>query len=195
MNRPRWNVAVLDEDARSRLALSQAIDGAGGVMASVAHSIEAAVGVLARTKPDVAILALAAGRADRAEVAEAVIAAASCPVILYMDQIDEVVLRRASAAGAMGFLLKPLRFTDLAPTLDLAVARFKDIHRLREQLADRKVIERAKGLLMARIGFSENQAFQLLRRTAMNRRLSLVDGLAARNAHAVPARNGKAANG
>jgi response regulator NasT len=215
MNRPRWNVVVLDEGLRSQLALSEAIELAGGVVTKVADRIEDAVRVISRAKPDVTILAMGEGETDGAEMAEAVTAAVSCPVVLYTNQIPDTVLRRASAAGAMGFLLKPLRTGDIAPTLDLAIARFKDMHRLRQQLADRKMIERAKGLLMARVGLSENQAFQMLRRTAMNRRLpmshiarsvilaesawdsgrSRIDGPASPNLRAAPAGNGKAADG
>ncbi len=184
-------------------------------MTEVADHIEDAVAVVSRVKADVAVLAVDAGDGVGVGVAEVLTAAVSCPIVLHTNQLGDAVLRRASAAGAMGFLLKPLRPADIVPTLDLAIARFKDIHRLHQQLADRKVIERAKGLLMARIGLSENQAFQLLRRTAMNRRLpmshiaravimaesacdgrlSLIDGPVARSPRVATAGNGKAADG
>jgi AmiR/NasT family two-component response regulator len=173
MKRPRWNVAILDGDPRAEEALSEAIERAGGAVTTVADGIEDAIGVVFRTNPDVTVLAVGPGAQDGVEVAEGLTAAVACAVVLHTSRMDDAVLRRASAAGAMGFLSKPLRTADLVPTLDLAIARFKDIQRLRQQLADRKVIERAKGLLMARMGLSENQAFQLLRRTAMNRRLPM----------------------
>jgi response regulator NasT len=75
----------------------------------------------------------------------------------------------------MGFLLKPLRAAEVAPVLDLAIARFADIQDLRRTLASRKLIERAKGLLMKRRGLDEDDAFRLLRTTAMNQRRPMAE--------------------
>jgi two-component system, response regulator PdtaR len=75
----------------------------------------------------------------------------------------------------MGFLLKPLRPAEVAPVLDLALARFEDNRQLRQSLEGRKVIERAKGTLMARLGLTEDEAFRRLRRAAMDSRRPMVD--------------------
>jgi len=75
----------------------------------------------------------------------------------------------------MAFLLKPLRPAELAPALDLAVARFSEARALKQRLADRKIIERAKGALMARYALSENDAFHRLRRAAMDSRRPMVE--------------------
>ena len=75
----------------------------------------------------------------------------------------------------MAYLLKPLRPAELAPALDLAVARFGEVKSLRARLDERKVIERAKGALMRRYGLSEEDAFQRLRRAAMDSRRSMAE--------------------
>jgi response regulator NasT len=75
----------------------------------------------------------------------------------------------------MGFLLKPLRPAELAPALDLAIARFEETRQLKQSLEGRKVIERAKGTLMARLGLTEDEAFRRLRRAAMDSRRPMVD--------------------
>jgi response regulator NasT len=75
----------------------------------------------------------------------------------------------------MAYLLKPLRPAELAPALDLAIARFAETRELRQTLEARKVIERAKGTLMARHGLTEEEAFHRLRRTAMDSRKPMVD--------------------
>jgi response regulator NasT len=75
----------------------------------------------------------------------------------------------------MAYLLKPLRPAELAPALDLAVARFRETRELRQSLEDRKVIERAKGRLMEKHALTEEQAFQRLRRTAMDNRRPMVE--------------------
>jgi len=75
----------------------------------------------------------------------------------------------------MAYLLKPLRPAELAPALDLAVARFREARDLRQSLEDRKVIERAKGRLMEREALTEEAAFRRLRRAAMDSRRSLAE--------------------
>jgi AmiR/NasT family two-component response regulator len=75
----------------------------------------------------------------------------------------------------MGFLLKPLRAPELVPALDLAVARFSETRQLKQSLEGRKIIERAKGTLMARLGLTEDEAFRRLRRAAMDSRRPMVD--------------------
>src|SRR3989442_13238085 len=75
----------------------------------------------------------------------------------------------------MAYLLKPLRPAELAPALDLAVARFAETRQLKQTLEDRKVIERAKGTLMARFGLTEDEAFKRLRRAAMDSRKPMGD--------------------
>jgi len=75
----------------------------------------------------------------------------------------------------MAYLLKPLRSAELAPALDLAIARFTENRQLRQTLEGRKVIERAKGTLMARLGLTEDEAFRRLRRAAMDSRKPMVE--------------------
>ena len=75
----------------------------------------------------------------------------------------------------MAYLLKPLRPAELAPALDVAIARFKEARQLRQTLEGRKVIERAKGSLMARFGLTEEDAFRRLRRAAMDSRKPMVE--------------------
>lgn len=75
----------------------------------------------------------------------------------------------------MACLVEPVRAAQVALTLDLALARFQEVQTLRQALADRKVIERAKGLVMARQGLTEDEAFRRLRSSAMERQRSLVD--------------------
>jgi two-component system, response regulator PdtaR len=75
----------------------------------------------------------------------------------------------------MAFLLKPLRPAELAPALDLAIARHREARALRQSLEDRKILEKAKGALMARFGLTEDVAFRRLRKAAMDSRRSMVD--------------------
>jgi response regulator NasT len=95
--------------------------------------------------------------------------------VLFTSHTDPDLVERARGAGIMAYLLKPLRPAELAPALDLAIARFKETRELRQNLEGRKVIERAKGTLMARYGLTEDEAFRRLRRAAMDSRRTMVD--------------------
>src|SRR5260370_31869129 len=111
---------------------------------------------------------------DGTDGAGEVIAGGSCPVVLFTSHTDDLLVERATAAGVMAYLLKPLRPAELAPALDLAVPRWQEARALRQRLDDRKAIERPKGTLMTRHGLSEDEAFNRLRRTAMDPRRPMV---------------------
>jgi len=171
MKNPRWRVAIVDDHPRSRSELSSAITAAGGVVAAQSAHAGEAVELIGRVRPDVAIFAVGLPDGDGVGAARAVMAAAPCPIVLFTSHRGDELIERARAAGVMGYLLKPLRPGELPPALDLAIARYGEIRR--QRLEARKLIERAKGLLMARQGLSEEEAFHALRRTAMNQRRSM----------------------
>jgi len=168
-----WRVAIVDDHERSRAALRAAVWAAGGEVAGEALRCADAAGLIGRTAPDVAIFAV--GLPDGDGIAAAAAVTATCPVVLFTSHTDAQLVERAREAGVMSFLLKPLRAAELAPVLDLAIARFKEARDLRQRLEDRKVIERAKGALMARYTLTEDEAFRRLRRAAMDSRRPMVD--------------------
>ena len=172
---PRWRVAILDDHERSRAALRAAIWAAGGEVVAEALRRADAVPLITRTSPDVAIFAVGLPDGDGIETAAHVVATADCPVVLFTSHTDALLVQRAREAGVMAYLLKPLRAAELAPALDLAIARIGENRRLRKTLEGRKFIERAKGTLMARFGLSEEDAFRRLRRAAMDSRKPMVD--------------------
>src|SRR5438034_8350228 len=171
----RWKVAILDDHERSRAALRAAIWAAGGEVVGEAYRAADALTFVQRTRPDVAIFAVGLPDGDGISVAAEVTAKAACPVVLFTSHTDEKLTERAREAGVMAYLLKPLRPAELAPALDLAVARFGETRQLKQTLEDRKVIERAKGTLMARFGLTEDEAFKRLRRAAMDSRKPMVE--------------------
>lgn len=171
----RWRVAIVDDHERSRAALRAAIWAAGGEVVGEASRCADALPLLARTSPDISIFAAGMPDGDGVEAAGQVIATADCPVVLLTSHTSAALVERATAAGIMAYLLKPLRPAELAPTLDLALARFRETRQLRETLEARKLIERAKGALMKRYRLSEEDAFRRLRRTAMDSRRPMVE--------------------
>jgi two-component system, response regulator PdtaR len=172
--RARWRVAIIDDHERSRSALRAAIWAAGGEVVGESVRCADALTMVRRAAPDVAICAVGLPDGDGAHAA-AQLTANDCPVVLFTSHTDEALVERARAAGIMAYLLKPLRPAELAPALDLAIARFAETRQLRQTLEDRKVIERAKGTLMARLGLNEDDAFKRLRRAAMDSRKPMVE--------------------
>lgn len=161
----RWRVVIVDDHERSRAALRAAIWAAGGEVAGETSRCADALPLVKRTGADLAIFAVGLPDGDGVD----------CPVVLFTSHTSPDLVERATAAGVMAYLLKPLRPAELAPTLDLALARFRETRQLRETLEGRKVIERAKGALMKRYGLSEEDAFRRLRRTAMDSRRPMVE--------------------
>jgi response regulator NasT len=172
--RTRWRVAIVDDHERSRSALRAAIWSAGGEVVGEAVRCADALPMIRRAEADVAVCAAGLPDGDGVQTA-AQLTQAECPVVLFTSHTDESLVERARAAGVMGYLLKPLRPAELAPALDLAVARFAETRQLKQSLEGRKVIERAKGTLMARFGLTEDEAFKRLRRAAMDSRRPMVD--------------------
>ena len=170
----RWRVAIVDDHERSRAALRSAVWAAGGEIVGETLRCADTLAMIRRTSPDVAVCAAGLPDGDGVQAA-AQVTQADCPVVLLTSHTDEGLVERARAAGVMGFLLKPLRPAELAPALDLAIARFEETRQLKQSLEGRKVIERAKGTLMARLGLTEDEAFRRLRRAAMDSRRPMVD--------------------
>jgi len=170
---PKWRVVIVDDHERSRGAVRAAVWSAGGEVVGEAMRRADAMPLVSETRPDVVVCAVGLPDGDGV-VAAAEIVAGGTPVVLVTSHTDAALVERAREAGVMAFLLKPLRPAELAPALDLAIARFADAQQLRQTLEDRKIIERAKGALMARYSLSEEEAFRRLRRAAMDSRSSMV---------------------
>ena len=171
----RWRVVVVDDHARSRADVRAAVMAAGGEVAGEATRGADALAMIGGARPDIAIFAAGLPDGDGVAAAVAVTSATRCPVVLFTSHTRDDLVARAQAGGVMAYLLKPLRPAELAPTLDLAIARFAETRQLRQTLEERKVIERAKGRIMDRLHLSEDQAFSRLRRAAMNSRRPMVD--------------------
>jgi two-component system, response regulator PdtaR len=171
----RWRVVVVDDHEPSRADVRAAVVAAGGEVAGEATRGAEAVAMINEARPDVAIFAVGLPDGDGVAAAAAVTSTTGCPVVLFTSHTRDDLVARAQAAGVMAYLLKPLRPAELAPSLDLAVARFAETRQLRQTLEERKVIERAKGRIMDRLNLTEDEAFRRLRRAAMNSRRPMVE--------------------
>jgi response regulator NasT len=172
---PRWRVAILDGDVPSRTLLRTAVEEAGGVVAVEAPLRLDAVELMKQTRPDVVIMAPSLAGMREPALMPRITAGLDCPAVLLTRDTEPAVVRQANRAGVMAFMLKPLRAAELAPTLDLALARFRDLRRLQQARSDRPFVDRAKSKLMSDGRLSEDEAFRWLRRRAMDSRQRLGD--------------------
>jgi response regulator NasT len=166
---------VIDDHAPSRAAVRAAVAAAGGEVVGEAARCTDALALVREAQPDVALFAAGLPDGDGVDAAGRVVAEGRLPVVLFTSHTSQALVERARTAGVMAFLLKPLREAELAPALDLAVARFAEASDLRRRLEERKVIERAKGRLMTRLGLGEDEAFHRLRRAAMDSRRPMAE--------------------
>ena len=177
----RWRIAIIDDHARSRALVVKTVASLGGSVVAEADTAAAGIELVEGLRPDAVVLAVGLPDRDGVDVAAEIMRRAPCPIVLLTSRAGPDVARRARSSGAMAYLLKPLRPEELEPAIELAIARFADLDEasreaasLRQALAERKRIERAKGLLMTRLGVTEAEAFRVLQKTAMDRRVSLV---------------------
>jgi response regulator NasT len=179
---PRWRVLIVDDHAPSRAALAETVAAQGGLVVGHGSRAEDVPRLVTRHRPDVAVFAVGLPDGDGVEAARRVMASAPCPVVLLTSHTDPDVIARAVGAGVLAFLAKPLRREELRPALDLAVSRFRELEAarsenelLRRKLEARKLVERAKGILIQRLGLSEPEAYRRLQKTAMDTRKTMAE--------------------
>ena len=166
-------ILIAEDETIIRLDLKATLEAAGFEVCAEARNGEEAV-ELARTEhPDLAILDVKMPNLDGIEAARRILAERPIPVVMLTAFDQQELVSRAVEAGVFGYLVKPFRESDLLPAIHAARARHAELEALREEaeslseaLETRKVVERAKGLLMEREGLTEQEAFARLRRAS-----------------------------
>jgi response regulator NasT len=175
-------VVIVDDSPRSRTTLSSALRRLGFAVAGEGASGVEAMRLAQELKPDVLFLAVGLPDMDGLSVAAHILETMPLPILILSSHLDQELIQRAKEAGVMAYLLKPLREDELLPAIELAISRFEEFNALRKEnadlkriLEDRKLIERAKGILMERERISEQQAFARIQKTSMNTRRSMAE--------------------
>jgi AmiR/NasT family two-component response regulator len=166
-------ILVAEDETIIRLDLRALLEGAGFEVCAEARDGEEAVALARSELPDLAILDVKMPRLDGIEAARRILDERPIPVVMLTAYGQEELVARAVEVGVFGYLVKPFRESDLLPAIQTARARHEELAALREEaesladaLAARKAIERAKGLLMAKEGLSEEYAFARLRKAS-----------------------------
>jgi len=176
------NLAIIDDSASERLVLKGLIETGGfRVIAEGGNGLEA-VNICREKSPDLVIMDVKMPIRDGIEAAAEINRQYQIPVVLLTARDDEETVRRAASAGVMAYLVKPVRLEELIPAVELAISKsieFKTLKKenedLKKALQGRKVIEKAKGLLMEKKKISEEEAFSRIRRISMDKRKSMTE--------------------
>jgi two-component system, response regulator PdtaR len=166
-------VLVAEDETIIRLDLRDLLERSGFEVCAEARDGEEAVALARSEQPDVAIMDVKMPKLDGIEAARRILDDRPIPIVMLTAYGQDELVARAVEAGVFGYLVKPFREQDLLPAIRTARARHEELTALRDEaeslaeaLAARKSIERAKGLLMAREGLSEQEAFARLRRAS-----------------------------
>ena len=176
----RRRVLIADDDPLIRMDLAEMLTEEGFEVVGQVGDGERAVELARKLRPDLVILDIKMPGKDGIQAAAQIADEQIAPVIILTAYCDRDLIQRALDAGAMTYLAKPFSTATLLPAIELTAARYAEAATSRAELAaatqrlqTRKVIDRAKGLLMTQRGMTEPQALRWLKRTAMDRRTSM----------------------
>ncbi len=175
-------VLIAEDNELVSLTLEEQLTNLGYTVVGVARTGTEAVRLCMQLSPDIVIMDMQMPELGGDAAAQQIARQHPTPVIMLTAYSDSEHIRKAESSGALGYLVKPINPEELPPAIDVAIARFREIRQLREQvdtlqetLESRKVIERAKGILMQRRQLSEEEAYDLLRQRARERHCKVKD--------------------
>ena len=175
-------IVVAEDEAIIRLDLVETLREEGYIVVADTGRGDTAIDLVREHKPDVAIFDIKMPGLDGLAAAQVVSAEKICPVVMLTAFSQREVIEQARDAGALAYLVKPFQKTDLVPAIELAIGRFAEMKLLSgerdaldEQLQLRKVLDRAKGILIDSFSMTEQSAFDFIQKGAMSSRLRMKD--------------------
>ena len=173
-------ILVAEDEAIIRLDLAEMLTEAGYEVVGQASNGEQAVALAEELRPDLVIMDIKMPVLDGISAAEQIGAARICPVVMLTAFSQTELVERARDAGVTAYVVKPFTRADVTPAIDIAVSRWAELKELEAEVADlgerletRKAVDRAKGVLMAKLKISEGDAFRWIQKTAMDRRMGM----------------------
>jgi two-component system, response regulator PdtaR len=170
-------VVIAEDEAIIRLDLRETLEEEGYQVVGETGRGDQAVELVRSLQPDLAILDIKMPHMDGLEAARIISQERICGVLMLTAFSQREVVEDARDAGALAYLVKPYQKSDLIPAIEVAIGRFRELQQLTgevdalgEQLEARKVIDRAKGVLIDECGLKESEAFTFIQRTAMSER-------------------------
>jgi response regulator NasT len=173
-------VLIADDDPIIRLDLKQMLENLGYAVVAEAGDGQEAIDMARESKPDVCILDVKMPGLDGIAATETITQENIAPTILLTAYSDKELVDRAKVAGVFAYLVKPFKPSDLAPSIEVARSRFEqnvdlsnEVGSLQEKLETRKLVDRAKGILMDEQKLSETEAYRRIQTQSMNLRKSM----------------------
>ena len=171
-------ILVAEDETLIRMDLVEMLREAGYEVVGEATNGQEAIELAESLRPDIAILDVKMPVLDGISAAEQIINIA--PVLMLTAYSQRDLVERARDAGAMAYVVKPFTINDLIPSIEIAISRHlqmrtlsQEVANLHERLESRKLIDRAKGILMQALNLSEPEAFSWIQRAAMDRRITM----------------------
>lgn len=176
----RTRVIIADDESIIRIDLREMLTSLGYLVVGEAGDGRSAVNQARELRPDVVIMDIKMPDLDGIEAAKLLTEERIAPVILLTAYSQKDLVERAKEAGVVGYLVKPFREADLLPAIEVAMARFREFTAINQEVEDlqkaletRKVVDRAKGILMDTQGMTEAEAFRKIQKMSMDTRKSM----------------------
>ncbi len=173
-------VVIADDESIIRMDLKSLLEEMGHVVVGEAADGQKALEMTRSLKPDVVILDIKMPVMDGLDAAKIISEEKIAPVVLLTAYSDKDLIARAKDAGVYGYLVKPFQESDLLPAIEIALSRYLETHDLESTVGDlelkletRKIVDRAKGILMDKYQMSESDAFRRIQQQSMNQRRSM----------------------
>ena len=173
-------VVIAEDEALIRLDLKETLEEEGYEVVGETGRGDEAVQLVDSLEPDLAILDIKMPGMTGLEAAKEIAGARKAAVLILTAFSQRDLIEQARDAGALAYLVKPFQKSELLPAVEVALGRFKEmqalsdeVQDLQEQLATRRAVDRAKGILMDKHGMSEGDAFGFIQKTAMNERRTM----------------------
>lgn len=178
----RTRVIIADDESVIRADLREMLTNLGYLVVGEVGDGQSAVNLARELKPDVVIMDIKMPDLDGIDAAKILTQEKVAPVLLLTAYSQRDLVDRAKEAGVVGYLVKPFREQEVVPAIEIALARFQEFRELEKQVGDlketletRKVVDRAKGILMDQQGMTEAEAFRKIQKMSMNMRKPMKD--------------------
>ncbi|HEY1012574.1 MAG TPA: response regulator [Herpetosiphonaceae bacterium] len=177
---PQIRLVIADDESLIRMNLRETLVGLGYLVVGEAGDGVSVINLARELRPDLVVMDVKMPKLDGIQAAKVLTEEKIAPVLLLTAHSDKELVERARDAGVVGYIVKPFRDAELMPAIEVARARFEEFLALEEQVGDlketletRKLIERAKGMLMDTQGLKEAEAFRKIQQLSMNSRKSM----------------------
>ena len=178
----RTRVIIADDESLIRMDLREMLTNLGYLVVGEVADGRSAVNQARELRPDVVVMDIKMPDMDGIEAAKILTEERVAPVVLLSAYSQRELVERARVAGVVAYLVKPYREEELAPAIEVALARFAEFKDLEKQVADllqaletRKLVDRAKGILMDKQGLTESEAFRKIQKMSMDNRKAMKD--------------------